>query len=87
MLGRLRMNIHDCITDYEELGERVFGHSRWFHLRSPLFWPRDKYNHKTLQSVIRGVVEKRVPRVATFPGGTNFAYDENRCRTYDSRLT
>ncbi|MCJ1394320.1 hypothetical protein MMC18_007198 [Xylographa bjoerkii] len=81
MLGRLRMNIDDCITDYESLGNEVFGHSRWVHLRSPLFWPRDKYNHKTLEKVIHGVVNRRVPRVASFPGGRNFAYDEKRCRT------
>ena len=81
MLGRLRMNVDDCIADYEKLGYEVFGHCRWFHLRSPLFWPRDKYNHKTLQNVVKRVVNDRVPRVASFPGGRNFAYDENRCRT------
>jgi hypothetical protein len=81
MLGRLRMNIDDCIEDYETLGEKVFGHSRWFHLRSPLFWVRDKYNHRVLQDVVRKVVRERVPKVATFPGGQNFAFDENRCRT------
>ncbi len=81
MLGRLRMNIDDCIEDYETLGEKVFGHSRWFHFRSPLFWVRDKYNHRVLQDVVRKVVRERVPKVATFPGGQNFAFDENRCRT------
>ena len=81
MLGRLRMNIDDCIEDYETLGEKVFGRSRLFHLRSPLFWIRDKYNHKVLEDVVRDVVRKRVPKVATFPGGQNFAFDENRCRT------
>ena len=84
MLGRLRMNIDDCIKDYETLGEKVFGHSRWFHLRSPLFWIRDKYDHRVLEDVVREVVRKRVPKVATFPGGTNFAFDEKRCRSYVS---
>ena len=81
MLGRLRMNIDDCIEDYETLGEKVFARSRLFHLRSPLFWIRDKYNHKVLEDVVRNVVRKRVPKVASFPGGQNFAFDENRCRT------
>lgn len=81
MLGRLRMNVDDCISEYEILGAKVFGHSRKCHLRSPLFWPRDKYNYKTLESVVRGVVRRRVPKVAEFPGGRNFAFDENRCRT------
>ena len=83
MLGRLRMNIDDCIREYETLGAKVFGHSRWFHLRSPLFWPRDKYNHKVLQETVRDVVKRYIPKVADFPGGRNFAFDENRCRAYE----
>lgn len=82
MLGRLRMNVDDCIRDYERLGDRVFGHGRWFHLRSFPPAPREKYNHKVLEHVVRDVVERRVPYVATFPGGRNFGFDENRCRTY-----
>lgn len=80
MLGRLRMNIDDCINEYENLGGKAFGHSRYFHLRSPLFWPRDKYNHKVLEETIKDVVRRNVPKVAGFPGGMNFAFDENRCR-------
>ena len=81
MLGRLRMNVDDCITEYKTLGGKVFGHSRWFHLRSPLWWPRDKYNHKVLEDVVKDVVKRRAPRIDTFPGGQNFSFDENRCRT------
>ena len=81
MLGRLRMNIDDCITEYENLGEKVFAHSRWFHSTSPLWWSRAKYNHKTLERVIQEVIRERVPKLSTFPGGTNFGYNENRCRT------
>ena len=76
------MNIDDCIREYESLGAKVFGHSRMFHLRSPLWWRRDKYNHKTLEDVVKDVVKRRVPKVPEFPGGENFAFDENRCRTY-----
>ncbi|KAL8826143.1 MAG: hypothetical protein Q9191_003981 [Dirinaria sp. TL-2023a] len=82
MLGRLRMNIDDCIRDYETLGKKVFGQSRWFHLRQPppFFFPRDKYNHRVLQEVVQDVVRQRIPKVSDFPGGRNFAFDENRCR-------
>ena len=84
MIGRLRMNIDDCIKEYETLGARVFGRSRWFHLRRlpPFFWLRDKYDHKILRNVVEDVVRQRVPKVADFPGGQNFAFDENRCRVY-----
>ena len=80
MLGRLRMNIDDCIADYEKLGEKVFAHSRWCHLRSPLWLPREKYNHKVLQEVVEEVVDARIPKIGGFPGGKIFAFDENRCR-------
>ena len=81
MLGRLRMTVDECIADYERLGGEVFGHSRWFHLRSPLLFPRDKYNHKTLERVVQEVVKRRSPKIPKFPGGQNFAFDEARCRT------
>ncbi|MCJ1450133.1 hypothetical protein MMC28_000462 [Mycoblastus sanguinarius] len=81
MLGRLRMNIDDCIFDYETLGGKVFGHPRWFHLRSILWLPRDKYNHRVLNDVVMDVVRRRAPKIDSFPGGQNFSFDENRCRT------
>ena len=75
------MNIDDCIRDYETFGAKVFGQSRWFSIRlSPFFWVRDKYNPNVLENVIKEVVRERVPKVAGFPGGQNFAFDENRCR-------
>ena len=80
MLGRLRMNIDDCITDYEKLGAKVFARSRLFHVRSPLWLPREKYDHKVLEQVVQEVVAERVPKIGTFPGGRTFAFDENRCR-------
>lgn len=81
MLGRLRMSIDDCIAEYETLGPKVFAHSRWFHFRSPLFWPRDKYDHRSLEKAIREVIDRRSPFVAG--GDKSFASDENRCRTYE----
>ena len=82
MLGRLRMNVDDCIKEYETLGGKVFGKSRWFHLRSiPPFWlPREKYNHNRLEGVIQSLVDRRIPKIGGFPGGKTFAFDENRCR-------
>lgn len=81
MLGRLRMSIDDCIAEYETLGPKVFAHPRWLHLRSPLFWPRDKYDHRSLEKAIREVIDRRSPFVAG--GDKSFASDENRCRTYE----
>lgn len=82
MLGRLRMSIDDCIDEYETLGPKVFAHPRWFHLKSPLFWPRDKYDHRSLEKAIREVIDRRSSFV--YGGDKSFASDENRCRTYEN---
>lgn len=81
MLGRLRMSIDDCIAEYETLGPKVFAHPRWFHVKSLLFWPRDKYDHRSLEKAIREVIDRRSPLV--YGGDKSFASDENRCRTYE----
>ena len=81
MLGRLSMSIEDCISAYKTLGAKVFGRSRWVHLKSPLFWPRDKYDHLALEKVVKDLTRQRVSTLSNFPGGQNFAFDENRCRT------
>ena len=82
MLGRLRMNIDDCIEEYETLGRKVFAKSRLFHVKSiPPFWfPREKYNHRTLETVIQEMIDRRIPKMDTFSGGKAFAFDENRCK-------
>lgn len=85
MLGRLRMNIDDCIEEYETLGKKVFAKGRLFHVKSiPPFWfPREKYNYRTLEEVIQTLIDRRIPKIGTFPGGKTFAFDENRCRVYE----
>ena len=75
------MSIDDCMRSYEIFGAQVFGKSRWFSMRfSPFFWPREKYDHRVLQSVVEDVVSENAPKVAGFPGGRSFASDESRCR-------
>ena len=76
------MNIDDCISEYETLGEKIFARPRWFHIRSPLFCIRSKYDAKVLETVMEDLVSRRVAGGADNPGGKNFAHDENRCRVY-----
>ena len=80
MLGRLHMSIDDCISEYETLGERVFAHPRWFHIRSPMIYPRDKYRATDLEDVLKDVVSRHVSGGPHFPGGKNFALDETDAR-------
>lgn len=62
------MNIDDCSEEYETLGENVFGHRRWFHVRTPLFfWIRDKYNLEVLEQVVKDIDRDRVPKNVDSP--------------------
>lgn len=77
MLGRLRMNVDDCISEYETLGKKVFGRPRTGHIRSLLWWPRDKYDHRNLEDVIEDVVRRRKPTKAA---SATFPANEEMCR-------
>ena len=79
MLGRLSMGVEECIEAYEQLADQVFGHPRRFHIRKPPWVPRDKYNHKLLEAVIKEIVQRRSPS-----GLTNTPFlqpNEEMCRT------
>ena len=90
MLSRLRMNIDDCITEYTELGKRIFGNQlRFFHaqrrifsLRGPIPWNREKYDYKDLEKVVQEVVDKRINVSKDRAAGQMFPSHESRCRTY-----
>ena len=81
MLGRLRMDVHDSILAFESLLREVFSHTRWFHYRSLLFWPRPKFDHQVLERAIRDLALYHAPGVPSFSEDSNFAYNENQCRT------
>jgi hypothetical protein len=59
MLGRLRMTVDDCIKEYETLGDKIFGESRWFSIRGPLPALREKYNCDKFKKVVQEVVKRR----------------------------
>ncbi|RAL64837.1 hypothetical protein DID88_001433 [Monilinia fructigena] len=80
MLSRLRMNIDDCIQEYENLGKEVFGYPRHFSIRGPIPFNREKYDHRKLEKVIKDVVERRhlkVDQVAE----PMYPSSQDRCRT------
>ncbi|KAL9118353.1 MAG: hypothetical protein Q9187_005102 [Circinaria calcarea] len=61
MLGRLRMTVDECLEVYEHLADRVFAHPRRFYIRKPPWIPRDKYDHRPLEDIIKEVVRKFEP--------------------------
>jgi len=55
MLGRLRMNIPDCLEYYKKVGNDLFGRKR-----SPIPLAT-KYHHKPLEKAVREIVRKHCP--------------------------
>jgi hypothetical protein len=55
MLGRLRMNIPDCLEYYKKFGDDLFGHKR---STIPL---ATKYHHQPLEKAVKEIVRKHCP--------------------------
>lgn len=81
------MNIDDCIAEYAELGERIFGRRRLFmqrrlfSLRGPIPWNRAKYDEEELEKVVQEVVDKRLHISRDRAAGQMFPSHDSRCRT------
>ena len=75
MLSRLRMSVDECIEEYKNLGQKVFGHPRRFALKG-LIW--HKYDYRVLEKVVRDVTARYKEESefeVSFPSG------EELCRT------
>ena len=73
------MNVDECLEAYENLADHVFGHPRHLHIRGPPWIPRDKYDHRRLEKIIKDIVKERSP---TGYGSTGFRQPcEDMCRT------
>lgn len=73
------MTVDECLEAYENLADSVFGRSRHFHIRRPPWVPRDKYDHRLLEDVIKGIVRQKNPSSSadmSFP-----QYNSDMCRT------
>ncbi|RDI79715.1 hypothetical protein Vi05172_g10324 [Venturia inaequalis] len=55
MLGRLRMNVPDCLAYYKVVGNSLFAHGRNV---LPL---GTKYKHKPLEKAVKEIVKKHCP--------------------------
>ncbi|CAD6444280.1 5eb779df-f889-406e-96ec-73632c2f676e [Sclerotinia trifoliorum] len=80
MLSRLRMNIDDCIREYQDFGEKIFGQPRKLSMRGPIPWNREKYDHRKLEEVIKDVVKRRDWKQDQFTDSVFYSNPE-RCRT------
>ena len=84
MLGRLKMDIDECLQSYEIYADDIFGHPRIFHSLTPLgnLFNRTKYGSRVLDKASRRVVKDfgqssdgRLWKINTF------AAPQDHCRT------
>jgi hypothetical protein len=71
------MTVHDCIKEYKEMGERVFGHPRPPGL-GPIPTPWYKFDARNLASVIHDV-SQHYGEVSN--GDTQYRAPEELCKT------
>jgi hypothetical protein len=71
MLGRLRMNVDDCIERYPTLANKVFGKKRSIAGR---ITTGAKFNEGNLEEAIKEIVKSRVPQSTN--GSENSEYHE-----------
>ena len=81
MLGRFRMTVADCIHEYENLAEEVFGKPRFFTTLRFAFGDRTKYSADRLQRVIERVTAGRDERVNGSQRRPKFSYRRDLCKT------
>ncbi|KAF7853605.1 uncharacterized protein EAF02_011910 [Botrytis sinoallii] len=80
MLSRLRMNSDDCIQEYENLGEKIFGQPRKLSMRGPIPWNREKYDHRKLEESIKDVLKRRDWKEDQIADSI-YPSNKDRCRT------
>ena len=61
MLSRLRMNVEECLDEFQTLLDNVWSQHQTFSIRSYTFWPREKYSHEALELALKDMVKRKNP--------------------------
>ena len=61
MLSRLRMNIEECLEDFQTLLDNVWSKRRFFYIRPLTPWTGEKYSYGTLELALKDMVKRRTP--------------------------
>ena len=73
MLGRLRMTVRECLMEYKNLGNLMFGHRRLLHYY--------RYSHKKLEASIKDVVVQHCHDPGSAGYGDDMMYQDDTDRT------
>lgn len=81
MLGRFRMTVPDCIDEYKNLGQEVFGNPRIFSTLRFGLGNRTKYKAARLEDVFQRVTAKRNEYLANPDRSITFPSGRGLCKT------
>ena len=86
MLGRLRMSVHDCTTEYRHLLDALLSHKRIGSTMRVGLVSATKYKEKHLEVAMRDICNryKNYPgSPSSQPGPLYFPHKSDLCKTYD----
>ena len=85
MLGRFRMTVPDCIQEYRNLGQKVFGKPRFFTTINFGVGKMYKYKAARLENVFKDVTKRRNEQPdGDYFGKITFPSKRGLCTTYVS---
>lgn len=83
MLGRLKMTVMECITEFMNLTDVRFGKSRFFSVWTRKARRREKYDHLRFEAKIKDMVQRNHKGFSgfdAFDGKETFGLSRNTCK-------
>ena len=82
MLGRLKMDIDECLVSFETYADEIFGHPRMFNSLTLGITNRTKYGPRILEKASRRVVKDFGKSPGSLDWKINtFAAPQDQCKT------
>ena len=79
MLGRFRMSVYDCLREYENMSDQIFGKPRLLSQRT-IGTPWHKYSAEAMENAIKEVAARRCERSQRI-NDVHFPSSPSMCKT------
>ena len=78
MQGIFGLSVSDCIKEYKDIGQHIFARPRHFHTRTPVFFPRAKYDSDDFENCVSTFVNNKNNRLEDRPPKHSSLYYFNK---------
>lgn len=76
------MSAHDCLSEYRKIAGSMFGSPRFASTRSPLYWPKPKYDHHPFESQFESLLRRYDKTFEDNQPRDSLLGSNTKCRTY-----